>query len=54
MHVEDTRNGLLKYIKSRWAIIRDGGGFDALEPWCLKELADGKTRANTSNTRAKN
>ncbi|GAA5904309.1 uncharacterized protein JCM6883_006443 [Sporobolomyces salmoneus] len=40
MHVEDTRNGLLKYIKTRWAMIRDEGGFDRLEPWCLKELAD--------------
>lgn len=41
MHVEDTRNGLLKLLKTRWASIRDQGGFDALEPWCLKELAEG-------------
>ncbi|GAA5845435.1 hypothetical protein JCM3766R1_006552 [Sporobolomyces carnicolor] len=40
MHVEDTRNGLLKLLKTRWASIRDQGGFDALEPWCLKELAE--------------
>ncbi|GAA6062826.1 hypothetical protein JCM10212_002464 [Sporobolomyces blumeae] len=40
MHVEDCRAGLLKYIKGRWASIRDTGAFDQLEAWCLKELAD--------------
>ncbi|GAA5928178.1 uncharacterized protein JCM15063_003808 [Sporobolomyces koalae] len=40
MYVEDARNGLLRYIKNRWTMVRDAGGFDRLEPWCLKELAD--------------
>ncbi|GAA5943576.1 hypothetical protein JCM3775_005812 [Rhodotorula graminis] len=38
--VEDTRSGILGYIKRKWAMIRDAGGFDDLEPWCAKELAD--------------
>lgn len=39
--VDDTRSGILSYIKRKWANIRNAGGFDDLEPWCLKELADG-------------
>lgn len=50
MHVEDTRNGLLKYIKTRWASIREGGGFDRLELWCLKELGEGEMRLTISLT----
>ncbi|GAA5881725.1 hypothetical protein JCM1840_000350 [Sporobolomyces johnsonii] len=38
--VEDARNGILKYIKRKWISIRGSGGFDHLESWCLKELAD--------------
>ena len=39
--VEDTRSGILSYIKRKWVLIRNAGGFDDLEPWCAKELADG-------------
>ncbi|GAA6020885.1 hypothetical protein JCM10207_003176 [Rhodosporidiobolus poonsookiae] len=38
--VEDAKNGILKYIKRKWINIRSAGGFDDLESWCLKELAD--------------
>ncbi|GAA6043805.1 hypothetical protein JCM8097_007719 [Rhodosporidiobolus ruineniae] len=38
--VEDAKNGILKYIKRKWLNIRTAGGFDELESWCLKELAD--------------
>ncbi|GAA5903440.1 hypothetical protein JCM5296_006254 [Sporobolomyces johnsonii] len=38
--VEDARNGILKYIKRKWISTRGSGGFDHLESWCLKELAD--------------
>ncbi|BGP15611.1 hypothetical protein JCM10213_004131 [Rhodosporidiobolus nylandii] len=38
--VEDAKNGILKYIKRKWINIRAAGGFDDLESWCLKELAD--------------
>ncbi|GAA5967666.1 hypothetical protein JCM21900_006735 [Sporobolomyces salmonicolor] len=40
IRVEDTRNGILKYIKRKWISARESGGFDHLESWCLKELAD--------------
>ncbi|SGY15976.1 BQ5605_C012g06721 [Microbotryum silenes-dioicae] len=38
--VEDARNGIAKYIKTRWMSIRDTGEFTRLQAWCLKELAD--------------
>ncbi|GAA5821747.1 hypothetical protein JCM3770_003160 [Rhodotorula araucariae] len=38
--VDDTRSGILGYIKRKWVNIRNAGGFDSLEAWCLKELAD--------------
>ncbi|CEQ40320.1 SPOSA6832_01904 [Sporobolomyces salmonicolor] len=41
IRVEDARNGILKYIKRKWISARESGGFDHLESWCLKELADG-------------
>ncbi|KAI5996377.1 hypothetical protein EDD15DRAFT_2252195 [Pisolithus albus] len=37
--VEDARVDLLKYIRKRWANIRNEGGFDALEGWSLKEIS---------------
>ncbi|GAA5930486.1 hypothetical protein JCM1841_006554 [Sporobolomyces salmonicolor] len=40
IRVEDARNGILKYIKRKWISARESGGFDHLESWCLKELAD--------------
>ncbi|GAA5919850.1 hypothetical protein JCM6882_008340 [Rhodosporidiobolus microsporus] len=38
--VEDAKNGILKYIKRKWINVRAAGGFDELDSWCLKELAD--------------
>ncbi|KAM0752248.1 hypothetical protein T439DRAFT_204143 [Meredithblackwellia eburnea MCA 4105] len=38
--VEDAKSGILKYIKKRWNGIKLAGGFDRLESWALKELAD--------------
>ncbi|TNY23441.1 hypothetical protein DMC30DRAFT_347309 [Rhodotorula diobovata] len=46
--VDDTRSGILSYIKRKWANIRNAGGFDDLEPWCLKELADGAPSMSAS------
>ncbi|SCV67541.1 BQ2448_5152 [Microbotryum intermedium] len=40
MLVEDARNGIARYIKTRWMSIRDAGEFTKLQTWCLKELAD--------------
>lgn len=37
--VEDARIDLLKYIRKRWANIRNEGGFDTLEGWSLKEIS---------------
>ncbi|SPO41193.1 uncharacterized protein PSFLO_06675 [Pseudozyma flocculosa] len=38
--VEDARGGVLRYLKRRWINVRALGGFNELEKWCLKELAD--------------
>lgn len=40
--VEDAKNGIRKYVKRKWINIRAAGGFDSLQNWCLKELADGE------------
>ncbi|SOV02126.1 uncharacterized protein UDID_05037 [Ustilago sp. UG-2017a] len=38
--VENARASILRYLKKRWINVRALGGFDKLEKWCLKELAD--------------
>ncbi|GAA5845097.1 hypothetical protein JCM11251_000008 [Rhodosporidiobolus azoricus] len=38
--VEDAKNGILQYIKRKWISVRAAGGFDNLDSWCLRELAD--------------
>lgn len=46
--MEDARNGILKYIQRKWIGVRAAGGFDDLEPWCLKELSDGAFLASST------
>lgn len=41
--LEDARQDILKYIKSRWIGIKALNGFERLENWCLKELSDGES-----------
>ncbi len=38
--IEDARTEILRYLKRRWVSIRASGGFDRLEKWALKEIAD--------------
>lgn len=38
--VENARASILRYLKKRWINVRALGGFNKLEKWCLKELAD--------------
>ncbi|KAF4586604.1 hypothetical protein EYR40_010616 [Pleurotus pulmonarius] len=40
IQVDDTRMDVLRYIKKRWLTIRQDGGFDQLEGWAVKEIAD--------------
>lgn len=41
--VEESKNSVLKFIKSRWLGIRASRSFDRLESWCLTELSDGES-----------
>ena len=41
VQVEQTRVEVLKFLKRRWAGVRQEGGFDNLEGWALKEISDG-------------
>ncbi len=38
--VENARASILRYLKRRWINVRALGGFNKLEKWCLKEIAD--------------
>lgn len=38
--VENARTSILRYLKKRWINVRALAGFNKLEKWCLKELAD--------------
>ncbi|EGG06777.1 uncharacterized protein MELLADRAFT_62956 [Melampsora larici-populina 98AG31] len=38
--VEDAKASVIKYLKSRWMNVRSLNGFDPLENWALKEIAD--------------
>ncbi|SPO26707.1 uncharacterized protein UTRI_04014_B [Ustilago trichophora] len=38
--VENARRSILRYLKKRWINIRALAGFNKLERWCLKEIAD--------------
>ncbi|KAJ8453776.1 hypothetical protein ONZ45_g19576 [Pleurotus djamor] len=40
VQVDETRMDVLRYIKKRWLSIRQEGGFDQLDGWALKEIAD--------------
>lgn len=39
--VEDCRQAILKYLKSRWVGTKAASGFNDLDSWSLKEIADG-------------
>lgn len=38
--VETARASILRYLKKRWINVRALSGFNKLEKWCLKEIAD--------------
>ncbi|KAJ9479733.1 BTB domain-containing protein, partial [Pseudozyma hubeiensis] len=38
--VESARGSILRYLKKRWINVRALAGFNRLEKWCLKEIAD--------------
>lgn len=38
--VETARGSILRYLQKRWINVRTLAGFNKLEKWCLKELAD--------------
>ncbi|TKY84813.1 hypothetical protein EX895_005893 [Sporisorium graminicola] len=38
--VETARGSILRYLQKRWINVRALAGFNKLEKWCLKELAD--------------
>ena len=38
--VENARASILRYLMKRWINVRALGGFNKLERWCLKEIAD--------------
>ncbi|CBQ73635.1 conserved hypothetical protein [Sporisorium reilianum SRZ2] len=38
--VETARGSILRYLQKRWINVRALAGFNRLEKWCLKELAD--------------
>lgn len=40
--VEDTRVQIVGHIRRRWMQIREKSGFQDLEGWALKEIADGE------------
>ncbi|EJC98218.1 uncharacterized protein FOMMEDRAFT_23792 [Fomitiporia mediterranea MF3/22] len=40
VQVEQTRMDLLRWMRRRWAGIRNEGGFDSLESWAIKEISD--------------
>lgn len=40
--VEDCRQAILKYLKARWVGTKAAAGFNDLDSWALKEVADGR------------
>ena len=43
IQIEEAKEGVLGHIRRRWMQVRDGGGFDGLEPWSLKEISHGES-----------
>lgn len=41
--IEAIKDGVVGHIRRRWMQVRDGGGFDDVENWALKEISDGKS-----------
>lgn len=39
--IESIKEGVVGHIRRRWMQVRDGGGFDGVENWALKEISDG-------------
>jgi hypothetical protein len=46
--VEDARQGVVRYLKRKWISVRALDGFEPLENWALKEIADGTPLASSS------
>lgn len=41
IQVEQTRMDIIRWLRRRWANVRQEGGFDGLESWALKEISHG-------------
>jgi len=39
--VEETRMGIIKWLRSRWLSVQQDGGFEEIEGWALKEISHG-------------
>lgn len=44
--VEEARQGVVRYLKRNWISIRIVDGFELLENWALKEIADGMSASS--------
>lgn len=42
VQTEQTRMDVAKWLRRRWAGVKQAGGFDKLEGWSLKELSHGE------------
>lgn len=44
LHAENTRVDILRWVRIHWVQIRLAGGFDSLEQWALREIAQGELK----------
>jgi hypothetical protein len=42
LHAESTRVEILRWLRKHWVQVRLVGGFDTLEQWALREIAQGE------------
>lgn len=42
VQVEQTRSDVIRWLRRRWINVRQEGGFEGMQEWALKELAQGK------------
>jgi hypothetical protein len=40
--VEEARQGILRYLRSKWVGVQNYNAFEPLQDWALKEISDGK------------
>ena len=42
LHAENTRMEILRWLRNNWVQVRLVGGFDNLQQWALREIAQGE------------